>query len=627
MDKLKLANKIKLLEGLSETEKTELLNILHSQKKYGLVWEDKAEDVEKILTQKLPVLIEIPELRITANTEEQNLQGLKNLEGLKQQIFSQDKFDKVETPEVTAPDHILIEGDNLHALTALTFTHEGKIDVIYIDPPYNTGNKDFIYNDKFVDKEDSYRHSKWLSFMHKRLLIAKRLLKDTGVIFISIDDNEQAQLKMLCDEVFGEENFLGVFLKQSKIGGGSDSKFIVKEHEYALTYSKNVKVCNEFFLKHETLYLKRYKEKDEFGLFFWDTFARPGLKHPMNYEIDAPDGTKIYNGWIRSKDRFEEDYKNGEIKIVKKGNSWSVQFKQRLNLEGKKPRSMTTDFGGTIEGKNEIREIFNDDRKFLYPKSTQYIKTLLSILNLSVKSYTVLDFFAGSGTTLHATMQLNAEDGGSRQCILVTNNENNIAREVCYERNKRVIQGYTNSKAEFVSGLQNNNLRYYKADFTPREPSLENKLQLTLLATDLLCIKENCFDEINTNLQGIINLQGFQNLEGLAETLTKEELRIFCNKTEQYICIIYNDLKIEESVEFLEKFIGEKNPEKAVKVYVFSNGQYPFTGDFDPIIERIELCALPEAIYKAYKHVIPAKDKVYNKEEETGTGEQELFRN
>ena len=168
MDKIALINKIRGLDGLTQEEKSALLGLLRTQKKYGLVWEDKPENVEERLCDELPVLAEVKERALVSNCKD-------------------------------APNHILIEGDNLEALTTLAYTHAGKIDVIYIDPPYNTGNKDFVYNDSFVDREDTYRHSKWLSFMSRRLKIAKRLLSDKGVIFISIDDNEQAQLKLLCD--------------------------------------------------------------------------------------------------------------------------------------------------------------------------------------------------------------------------------------------------------------------------------------------------------------------------------------------------------------------------------------------------------------------------------------------
>ncbi len=185
MNKKELYNKILQLDGLTNEEKSELLGLLRKQKKYGLVWEDKPEDVEERLREELPVLVE-------------------------------DTTKAIISTEVDAPNHILIEGDNLEALTALAYTHEGKIDVIYIDPPYNTGNKDFVYNDQFVDKENSYRHSKWLSFMNKRLRIAKQLLSEKGVIFISIDDNEQAQLKLLCDEVFGNDKLISNLIWQKK---------------------------------------------------------------------------------------------------------------------------------------------------------------------------------------------------------------------------------------------------------------------------------------------------------------------------------------------------------------------------------------------------------------------------
>ena len=185
MDKTALKHKIQTLEGLTNEEKSALLELLNKEKKYGLVWENKPEDVEERLRDHLPVLEEVKSRAILSDSPD-------------------------------APNHILIEGDNLEALTALSYTHEGKIDVIYIDPPYNTGNKDFIYNDSFVDYEDGYRHSKWLSFMSKRLRIAKRLLSDKGVIFISIDDNEQAQLKLLCDTTFGQDKFVATIRLTSK---------------------------------------------------------------------------------------------------------------------------------------------------------------------------------------------------------------------------------------------------------------------------------------------------------------------------------------------------------------------------------------------------------------------------
>lgn len=264
---------------------TEIENALN-EKKYGLVWEEHSEKVDEMLEHNIPIFVEDEERKITVNKD--------------------------------VAYNFLLEGDNLHSLKLLEKTHKGKIDVIYIDPPYNTGNKDFIYDDSFIDKIDGYAHSKWLSFMEKRLVIARELLRDEGVIFISIDDNEQAQLKLLCDSVFGESNFIGEYIKQSKVGGGNDSKFIVKEHEYCKCYAKNINVTKSMNIKYNEEYLKRYKEEDSDGKFFWDTFARPGLKNPIIYDIIAPDGSIINNGWIRSKERFDREYAEGKIRLLKR---------------------------------------------------------------------------------------------------------------------------------------------------------------------------------------------------------------------------------------------------------------------------------------------------------------------
>lgn len=336
-------------------------------------------------------------------------------------------------------DNILIKGDNLDALRILRQNYFESIKMIYIDPPYNTKNDGFVYNDNFTasteqtleelgyDKEyvdyieniqGAKTHSGWLSFMYPRLLLARDLLKGDGVIFISIDDNEVAQLKLLCDEIFGEDNFVGEFIKQSKVGGGSDSKYIATEHEYVLTYSKSLDNLPEMFESHSKEYLKRYKEEDQRGKYFWDTLARPGLKNPINYDIELPDGSTLNGDWIWSKTRYLKELSIGNIRLTKKDNNkWMVHFKQYLNLKGKKPRSMTSDFGGTYDGKKEIEKLFGNDKIFVYPKSTKHIVKLLEII--ISKNDIILDFFAGSGTTAHAVMDLNAQDGGSRKFIAV----------------------------------------------------------------------------------------------------------------------------------------------------------------------------------------------------------------
>lgn len=590
MNKQDLISKIKQLDGVTQDERAYLINLVNTKKKYGLVWEDKPEDVEEQLRDNLPVLKEVKDKAI--------INGEDN------------------------PNHILIEGDNLQALTALTFTHEGKIDVIYIDPPYNTGNKDFKYNDSFVDKEDSYRHSKWLSFMDKRLLIAKRLLSERGVIFISIDDNEQTQLKLLCDEIFGIKNFVATIPTIMNLKGNHDNYGFADTHEYFLVYTKALE-GKEFghFSIDETEIEKDWNE-DEYG--YWkkaDTLRRTGqdasrTKRPKgwfpifitkNNEIYITDDDKPINNidnvlwpindegdelswtWQKSKIKAESynlivtDARNGSLNIYKK------QRPQIGDLPTKKPKSFfyKAEYS-TSTSTNHLKEILGS-KKFEGPKPVPFLKDLLIIANFN--NGIILDFFAGSGTTLHATMALNAEDGGNRQCILVTNNENNICEEVTYERNKKIIKGYTNSKRLAIKGLHNNNLRYFKSEFASRNQTLQNKKELTRLATELLCIKENCYTEISTDY------------------IEKNSwLSIFTNTKSQFI-VIYDDLMIEDSISVIKKLVAEKNNDGPVKVYVFSNGQYPYTEDFEEVLDCITLCALPDAIYKAYQNVLPKKKR------------------
>lgn len=366
---------------------------------------------------------------------------------------------KDESKDWDTTGNIVIEGDNLEVLKLLQKTYSNKVKMIYIDPPYNTGN-DFVYKDNYKDNlshyleltgqtdeegkklssntdSDGRYHSNWLNMMYPRLKLSRNLLSDDGVIFISIDDNEYTNLKKTCDEIFGEENYIGDFIKQSKVGGGSDSKHIAKEHECVLTYSKNINILPEMFEKHNENYLKRYREEDDYGRYFWDTLARPGLKNPINYDIVTENGDIINGDWIWSKARFEEARKENKVRVIKKNNGeYSVHFKQYLNLKGKKPRSMTSDFGGTFEGKKEVSEIFNSDKIFSYPKSTKQIKKLIEFTQ--IKKGLILDFFSGSGTSAHAVMALNAEDGGNRKCISVQ------LPEPTDEKSEAYKAGYTN---------------------------------------------------------------------------------------------------------------------------------------------------------------------------------------
>lgn len=579
MNKYELAKKITQLEGLTNEEKASLVELLRSQKKYGLVWEDKPEEIETRLVDELPVLTEVTERAIVSDAPD-------------------------------APNHILIEGDNLDALTALAYTHEGKIDVIYIDPPYNTGNKDFVYNDSFVDKEDGYRHSKWLSFMNKRLQIAKSLLSSGGVIFISIDDNEQAQLKLLCDEIFGSSNFITNIIWQSTAGSNTGNE-IVTTTEYVLVYTLNRSIAH---FDGQPLSADTFKLSDEYvkerGRYTLDKLDRRRVgghySEALNFPIEMPDGTLRYpgggqqvnEGWnyLWSKTKVQWGLDNNFIVFKKNKEEWAVYCKRYQNVDNNnKPVDRTTpyrnlitsDLFNTAQGTAELANIFNI-RPFAFPKPSSFVKFLLSTTVTTLPKATILDFFAGSGTTLHATMQLNAEDGGHRKCILVTNNENNICEEVTYERNKRVIQGYTTPKDEDIEGLHANSLRYYRTTLLSRDKSVKNMRQLVRLATDMLCIKNDIYTEAPF----------------CGKNINKNIARYFDNGQGNRMLVIYEERAIQLLVQLMAQ--TEDDGIKTM-VYVFSPGADPYTDDFEDIAERVKLCALPSAIYEAYKRVLPKR--------------------
>lgn len=562
-DKAALASLIRDLKELDNEQKADLLQLLNEQKRYGLVWEEHKEDVEERQRTKLPVLVEDKEKAILSDAED-------------------------------APNHILIEGDNLDALVALTYTHEGKVDVIYIDPPYNTGNKDFVYNDSFVDSEDGYRHSKWLSFMEKRLKIAKKLLSDRGVIFISIDDNEQANLKLLCDEVFGGSNFLAQVIWERAYSPVNLKKHFSESHDYIIGYAKNKEntICNGLPKTGEAL--GRYKNPDNDPRGIWkaaDATVGPVVEEKV-YPISLPSGRIVFPSsgrcWLYTKERFEEIKAENRVWFGPEGDSMPAIKKFASEVK----QTMTpmtiwkySEVGHSQDAAQEVKDIFYGESRFTYPKSVRLIERVVQLY--SQRDSLILDFFAGSGTTLHATMQLNAEDGGHRQCILVTNNENNICENVTYERNKRVINGYTTPKGTEVEGLKDNNLRYYKTEFVPRDNSLTGKRKLMEASTDLLCIKNDLYEVHDTF--GRIKL--------------KPSVARFFDDGKKAMLIIYNVDAIESLVEEI-KLMDE---DTRIKVYVFSSNNYAMDEDFEDVSDKVEPYALPASIYNAYLKVLPTK--------------------
>jgi len=541
---------------------------LKKRKKYGLVWEEKPEEVVEMCTdprkKKFPVLKEV-----------------KN----KEIITDKDK-----------PVNLLIEGDNYHALSVLNYTHTKKVDVIYIDPPYNIGNKDFIFNDRYVDKEDVYRHSKWVSFMEKRLKLAKNVLKNTGVIFVSINDIEMAQLRLLLEDIF-PNGFLANLIWENREGGGSsDSKHFKIKHEYILAYAKNP---NKAVIHHEEVpdkdaytHSDKYEEKRGKHKLIKLNSASIQYSKSLDYPIIAPDKSKIYPSfkhkkacWRWSKKKLEWGLANGFIKIDKdRKGDWVVYSKQYLKVDNednpierqRPPLGVIPYFSSTMATK-QLENIFHK-KVFDYSKPYLLIEHLLKIS--TKKDSVVLDFMAGSGTTGHSVLSLNSEDGGHRRFILCTNNESNndrglkIATDICYPRIKKVIEGYKNLKGEKVKGLSGN-LKYFKTDFINYdEPTDKNKIKLTEQTIEMLCVKEGTFEKV----------------------LDQKNFKIFKN-VNHYTGIIFDQAAISTFKKAIKDIKGK------FSVYVFSLGDETFDDEFKNIKQKVHLSPIPEAILRVYRRI------------------------
>lgn len=415
-------------KGLNPSDFKDILDMI-KQPKYGLIWENHPEYIEEYLKNNSLVLHEKENLCIDFGY------GYTN--------------------------NTLIEGDNLASLLAMRESGE-KVDVIYIDPPYNTGNE-FVYNDKIVDKKDSFKHSKWLSFMEKRLKVARDLLTDEGVIFVSIDDNEQANLKLLMDEVFGGENVETAVWNTTAEGNSGSLKQVKRIrsiHEY---------ICIGYKYKPDIVFnkIQEPNEKLDSNSLTTANLAKNNSqkknKEEDVFDIVAPNGKVWKDEWKFKKEKIDKLLNDNMLYFGKSGNN-----KPRLiiptGLDRIVYQTSIFNIGSTTSGRKDLKNVLDND--FNYPKPISLIKRLLQLH--TNKNAKVLDFFAGSGTTGHAVLELNKEDGGHRQFILCTNNENNICRDVTYERLRRVINGYTTPKGKEVEGLPAN-LMYLTIDEIPKE--------------------------------------------------------------------------------------------------------------------------------------------------------------
>lgn len=532
---------------------------LKSRKKFGLVWENKTEQVVELCKEKLPVLEE----------------------DIEKEIKKDDKL----------PTNILIEGDNYHALSVLNYTHKNQIDVIYIDPPYNTGAKDWKYNNHFVDINDGYRHSKWLSMMSKRLLLAKNLLKRDGVLVCAIDENELNRLGLLLEEIFTNHELHCVTIIHNP--RGIQGKNFSYTHEYAyFSIPRGKKAIGHRRIKEGNIVWRNLRDnggeslrtdarncfypmivKDDKIIGFGDVV--PNEIHPTKQELHKSGEIFIYpidSKGIERKWRYArqsvEEVKN-LLRVKKNRSGYEIEI-------GKDFGTVRTVWQDSKYDANEYgtKIVHNlvPDTHFDFPKSVFNTYDCIAPILYDKKDATILDFFAGSGTTGHAVSILNKEDNGNRKFILCTNNENGIAQEVCYPRIKSVIEG--KKGYEEITGISSN-LKYFKTTFVDSDPTDKNKKELIDKSTEMLCLKEDCFDLVENG----------------------GNFKIFKNNQNKHIGIVYDDSGIQQIKEKI-KVINKKTI-----VYVFSLDESAREEDFEEINNLVELKPIPVAILNVYKGI------------------------
>lgn len=544
----------------------ELSAELKAAKKYGLVWdkENTKEDVVLMCEKDIPVLVNDPKRTV--------LNGKLN--------------------------NILIEGDNYHSLTSLNFVLKGQVDIIYIDPPYNTGKatnvSGFTYNDKFVDEEDGFFHSKWLNFMEKRLKLAKELLKPDGVIFISIGDDEQANLKLLCDQIFGRFNFIETYIWESTFRPDNSSPILRRNAEFVHCYAKN-KALIEYFngdVSESSGMPSLTKGKETIKtITFPENYVqttlpngvyKKGLKDngdQLQWELveDAvvKDGifvTKVvlrgHSYWATQK-KIEDERKAG-TEIWIKSEAFVPYYKKNKVSINRPTKILNRDAVKDYLNSNaELLDIFGY-KPFNNPKPSALVKYLINFIDK--KDAVVLDFFAGSATTGHAVMLLNEEDGGTRRFILCTNNENDICTNVAYPRLKTVITGKREDGSRYSAGLKGN-LYYFKTDFITDESNTEQaKYNLVEKVDALLCIVENIFEEKERNSYSSHFVSGDNHLFIYSDYYNVQRFEEFKNrvlsaKGEKIVYVYSSDNNVDESLIEGNDIVLKPIPSKIYEIY------------------------------------------------------------
>ena len=593
---------------------------LRKTRRYGLVWDDNPEIEAERCKTELPVLVE--------------------------------KEDKQIITDDYAPFNVIIEGDNYHALSVLNYTHKGEIDFIYIDPPYNVGKKTWKYNNKYVEEDDPYRHSKWISFMHKRLKIARSLLKENGIICAMIDNYEMHNLRHLMEDIFSDKEII-VTVIEHNYRGRAKSNFALT-HEYAIwAVPKQGEAITRLTEKSEDIRrnLRRTGQgsmRTESPTMFYGIEVNkqtleiisvtepipigdplPETNNPNTVYVFPIDTNGLERRWYYSPKTTFEEYEKGTV--------WAKRIKGKIEIHYWKPgkesrrKSVWTGplFDSSTYGSELLTEIIGKT-DFPYPKSIHAVKTCIEA-GTNNKNATILDFFGGSGTTGHAVLSLNEEDGGKRKFILVTNNENKICEEILYPRIKNVINGYEfkgkdkkilfekkitastlKDLPEYVEDLNQikeersgefdsfetkvedntitfygikqidekkdglgGNVKYFATDFVSGETTDMNKVHLVQRSTAMLCLKESCFsEEVSGNF-----------------------FKIFSNKRDKLMGIIFDDFGIGPIKEEIKKV------NKKISLYIFSLDEGTKDDEFTDISELVEIKPIPASILNTYRRI------------------------
>jgi adenine-specific DNA-methyltransferase len=544
---------------------------LRERKKYGLVWEDKLEEVVTQCRENVPILREVKERRIADD----------------------------DSP----PRNLIIEGDNYHALSVLNYTHRGAFDAIYVDPPYNTGARDWKYNNDFVDSEDPYKHTKWVSFMSHRLRLMKPLLSDDGICCVTIDDYEMPRLWMLMEEIFGEDNHLGTAAIRINPGGRKTKRSLATQHEYALFFSKNPNTQVAKVIKDVIDKTHSYKQ-DEAGRWYeernlrkegQDSLATEGTDRYYPIYVNSRTGeissTRKFDVkvlpidtqgqkriWRRGKPDIDQMYRDGDIFTKETKHGTQLYFRFRGGVDGETPKSFWEDvkYSASEHGTQILDDILGNTGCFPFPKSIWAVVDCIKVCS-SKKDAKVLDFFAGSGTTGHAVLDLNKGDGGTRRFVICTNNENNICEDVTYERLKRVIKGYVNGRKEKVQGL-GGSLAYYKTALVNVEKLQkvpdEAKIRITYQAGEMIAVREDTPEEMEKD-------DWWQVFEGGGRVTA-----IYFKEDKSRLADLFRKL--------------EKDGRPAV-LYVFGWGKNEHKNDYGSATIHIE--DIPEPILEVYKEL------------------------